>query len=115
MHVHGVDRQVVAPRDRQRLGELLGEDPELRRPIGARVRGLLVTEVAGTRAWVDPQADRASRVAATDALDLGEQIDVQVHRMGEHHVQIAVGQVRARVADLVGAPAVLERVQHLTG
>ena len=101
-----VDLEVVPRGGGHRLVQPLQPDPELGRPV-ARVLEVLV--VAGAGARVDPDPDRAARCAPSVALDLADRVEVQVDAVGEQHVEVALGHVGAGVADLLGAPAALDR------
>ena len=75
--------------------------------------------VAGPGAGVDAQPDPAPRWQLgrppPDALDLAHRVEVDVDRRAEEHVEVALGDVRAGEADLLGSPAVLEGVEDLAG
>src|SRR5919106_1498622 len=62
---------------------------------------------------VDPEADGAPRRPPSDPFELAQQVDVDVDRMRQDDVEIALGHVRPRVADLLRCPAVLQRVEQL--
>jgi hypothetical protein len=117
VHVDRVDPQVVLGGDRERLVQLLGEDPELRRP-GARVERLVgggsslgAPGRAGAGVHADP--DRGAGRPPSPPAELRQQVQVHVHAGGEEDVQVALGDVRAGVADLLGLPAVLEDQANL--
>src|SRR5204862_458875 len=64
---------------------------------------------SGSHAWVHAQPDRPAGRAPADALDLRDQVDVEMDvRMDEDLVEIPLRQVCARVADLVLSPSELE-------
>ena len=67
----------------------------------------------GADAGVDAQADRAPAIPPPVAVDLAQQIEVHVHAVLEHHVEVAVAHVGAGVADLGGREAVGEAVLDL--
>ena len=122
VEVDGVDGEVVAPRDRERLVELLGVDAELRRLLAAvDAEALLVggrgadrhVGVGGAGPGVHADADATPGPAPPEALELRDQVDVHVHARGQDGVEVGVAQVRPRVADLGGQPAVGEAVLHL--
>ena len=70
---------------------------------------------AGAAARVDADPDGAPARPAAHAIDLRQEVDVQMDlRMRQDHIEVAIGEVRAGVADLVLAPPVLERPLHLT-
>ena len=88
-----------------RVVEPLEADPELRRPVAGVLEVLVV---AGARARIDADADRRPGRAPAVALDLADRVEVEVDAVGEQDVEIAFGDVRAGVADLVGQPAALD-------
>ena len=112
MEVDRVDGQRMLGGRRERLVEPLETDAELRRPVAAVLE---VVVVAGARARIDTDPDRRARRAAAIALDLADRVEVEVDAVRQQHVEVALGDVRAGVADLVGPPAALERAQHLAG
>ena len=114
VEVDRVDDEPILARQRDRLVELLGVDAELGRSAAA-VERLVVAAPGRAGARVDAQADRRPRRAPPEAADLAEQVEVHVHAVREDHVEVALGDVGARVADLVGVPAVSEAVQQLAG
>ena len=87
-------------------------DPELGRARTA-VLELLAVARAGPR--VDPDADARARRPPAVPLDLADGVEVQVDRVREQDVEVALGDVRAGVADLVGLPAAFERADDLAG
>ena len=110
VHAHGVDHQVVLAGDRHRLVELLGVDAELGRPLrGVDAELELVVgrasgrheDARGARPRVEPQADAAPRRQASHASQLREQVDVELERVHQDGLQVAVDQVRAGVAELL--------------
>ena len=105
-----VDRAAVARGRRDGVVEPLEADPELRRPV-AGVLEMLVVAGAGSR--VDPDPDRRPRRPPAVALDLADRVEVEVDAAGEEDVEVAFGDVRAGVADLVGPPAALDRALDL--
>ncbi len=109
--VDGVDREVVPACDVEGRLEPLRVDPELRRTI-SRV-GLTSTRERGPDPRVDPNADRRTGRAPPHPVQLGQQIHVQVDAGVEDGVQVPVGEVRPRVADLRGLPPVVERPSDL--
>ncbi len=112
MEVDRVDGQRVLGGHGERLVEPLETDTEFRRPV-ARV--LQVHVVAGARSRIDSDPDRRGRGAAAVPGYLADRVKVEVDPVRQQHVEIALGDVRAGVADLVGPPAALERTQHLAG
>jgi hypothetical protein len=110
VEVHGVDRQPVPSSRLQRIVEPVPADPELRAPLAA-VRE--AREVAGAGARIDAQADRPAGRAPAEPLDLADGVEVDVEARLEDDVEVALGNVRAGVADLVGPPAVGDRVADL--
>jgi hypothetical protein len=110
MEVDRVDRQVVPARRSERVLEPFEPDAELRRPV-ARVVEVLVVPGAGPGIDADP--DRGPGRPTAVSLDLADRVEVHVDAVPEDHVEVAVRDVGARVADLVGAPAVLQSAFHL--
>ena len=95
----------VAGRRLERLRQVVLVDAELRRAVAAvREPGV----VAGAGGRVDPKADRRTRRPPPESLDLADRVEIDVDRLGQEDVQVALGDVRAGVADLVGPPAALE-------
>ena len=112
MEVDRVDREPVPGGGRERLGEPVLVDPELRRPLAAvREAGV----VAGAGGRVDPETDRPPGSAPTEALDLADRVEVDVDRRGQEDVEVPLRDVRAGEADLLGRPAALEGAGHLAG
>ena len=93
-----------------RVVEPLEADPELGRPVSGVLE---VLGVAGADSRVDPDPDRRPRRSPAVALDLADRVEVEVDAAGEQDVEVALGDVRAGVADLVGAPAALHGALHL--
>ena len=60
-------------------------------------------------------ADRSAGSGPAHALELREQVDVQVAARRKDASEVTIGEVRAGVADLIGLPAVLERPLELAG
>ena len=112
VEMDGVDAEVVFPRDPEGLVDLLGEDAELGRPIAPAVERL-GSAISRARTRVDAKAHRSARIPSADPPELAEEVDIEVDRMGEEHVEIPVGDVRSRVADLLAAPSVVEGMKHL--
>ena len=111
VEVDRVHRQAVARGRVHRLVEPVLVDPELR---GAVARVLEAGVVAGAPGRVHPDPDRAARGAPPDPLDLADGVEVEAETVrGEDDVQVALGDVRAGVADLVGEEAALEGAGHL--
>jgi len=108
----------VAAGGREGLVQAILVDAELRRP-GAAVGELVVVAGAGRRVDPDPEGSRPRLVRAprreppSDPFELADRVEVQVERMGQDDVEIALGDVRAGVADLLGRPAALERAEDL--
>ena len=90
--------------------EPVGRDAELRRAIAGVGETL---RVAGAGARVDPDADGPTGSASAHPLDLADAVEVDPDRMRQEHVEVALGHVRAGVADLRRLPAVGERVVDL--
>ena len=109
--VRRVDGEAVARGASHGLLEVLVVDAELGGP-GAAVEALRMA-AHHSRARVDAQPDGAPRAAAPDAVDLGEQADVDVQRGARDHVEVALRDVCAGIADLLGQKAALESVLHL--
>ena len=117
MNMDRVDRQPVTRRGRERLVDPVLVDPEFRRPDAA-VGELVVVAGAGTR--VDPEPDRSWRQVAgrqppAEPLNLADRVEVQVDRLDEDGVEVAIGQVGRGDADLGRGPAALDGAAHLTG
>jgi hypothetical protein len=117
VEVHRVDTQVMLLGERERVVDLLVEDAELGRPR-SRVEGLVRQRVRPATPrrsgpGVHADADRRAGRAPPPPVELREQVDVHVHSGVDDRVQVAIRQVRARVADLVGRPTVLEGVMNL--
>ena len=112
VEVERVDDEPVAARGVDRVVEPVVGDAELGRPV-ARVGELL--RVARPGAGVDADPDRAARRPPPDPLDLADGVEVEPDRVREQDVEVALGDVGAGVADLVGLPAVGEGVQDLAG
>jgi len=87
-------------------------DAELRRPVPGV--GLSASGVGGPDPGIDPDAEGRAGGSRARAIQLSEQIDVQVHARREDGVEILRGQVRPRVADLLPRPSVVDRPSHLT-
>ena len=105
VEVERVDREVVSRGDGKRVVEPVQPDPELGRPVAGVLE---VRVVAGADARVEPDADRRAGRTPPVALDLADGVEVEVDAVGEQEVEVALGDVRAGVADLVGQPAALE-------
>ena len=105
-----VDPQPMARGRRDRVVEPLEADPELGRPVSGVLEVLVV---AGADPRIDPDPDRRPGRSPAVALDLADRVEVEVDAAGEQDVEVALGDVRAGVADLVGAPAALDGALHL--
>ena len=95
-----VDGEAAARGPRHRLTEVLLVDAELGR-ASAAVQTLGVT-AHHAAARIEAQPDRAPGAAPPDAVDLREQIHVDVQRERRDDVEVAGRDVGARVADLLG-------------
>ncbi len=114
----------MAPSYRQRLVQLLVVDAELGGPgggvlteLGVHIRRVADRHVGprGAGARIDADAHLAARRQAAETLELAEQVDVDLDRVAQDGGEVLVGDVGARVADLLREPAVLERPLELAG
>ena len=114
--MQGVDRERVLGGESECIVELFGQDAELRR-LRLRVerltlrRGQAAPRGAGARIHADP--DRGARRPPPPPVELREQVEVHVDPRLEQRVDVGGRQVRAREADLVRRPTVLESVSNL--
>ena len=107
----GVDGEAMARGARHGLVEVLVVDAELCRARAA-VQALRVT-AHHPFAGIEAQPDGSPWAAPPDAVDLREQIHVDVQREGRDDVEVARRDVGARVADLLGREAAGEGVLYL--
>ena len=112
VEVDGVDGEVVRARHGDRLVEPLRVDAELGRRVAAVVADAALG-AGGADARVDAQTDGAPAIPPPVAVDLADEVEVHVHAVLEHHVEVAVAHVGAGVADLGGREAVGEAVLDL--
>ena len=111
--VDRVEDQVVAAGDLERARELLGEDAELRRP-GAGVLRPAAALVGSAGPGVDAHADRRTGgPPSRPARSCDSRSRFRWTFAVEQDVQISFGDVRARVGDLRGVPAVRQGVGDL--
>lgn len=82
------------------LGE--GVDAGLRRPVRSRVPGGAPGAFReGSRPRVEPQADLAARRQPAQPLDLAHEVQIEPHPgVAQQRTEVAVGEVRAGMADL---------------
>ena len=95
-----------------RLGQAVLVDAELRRAVAAVGEARVI---AGPGGRVHAQPDRPAGRPPADPFDLADRVEVEVDRQRQDRVEVALGQVRAGVADLLGRPAALDRALDLAG